>query len=139
MPPTPPPEPSWPIPQFNVHIEDLAHPGVAVFFGAVGHNPLAALRASVLASFQWLYSPQTVPRSVKTIEVVLRAMNGVAYTFGDAEHKKIHFSLNYIHDSAHRARDEVLGVLTHEVVHCYQYNAQGTCPGGLIEGVAGKL
>jgi hypothetical protein len=27
-------------------------------------------------------------------------------------------------------------VLTHELVHCYQWDAEGTCPGGLIEGVA---
>src|SRR5262249_923326 len=24
-----------------------------------------------------------------------------------------------------------------EVVHCYQFDARGTCPGGLIEGMAG--
>lgn len=64
-------------------------------------------------------------------------MDGVAYAHGDAEHKHIHFSLDYIEKSAHRARDEVLGVLTHEVVHCYQYDAQGTCPSGLTEGIAG--
>lgn len=29
-----------------------------------------------------------------------------------------------------------MGVLTHEMVHCYQYNAFGTCPSGLIEGIA---
>jgi hypothetical protein len=27
-------------------------------------------------------------------------------------------------------------VLTHELVHCYQWDAHGTCPGGLIEGIA---
>jgi hypothetical protein len=27
--------------------------------------------------------------------------------------------------------------LVHEVVHCYQYNGKGACPGGLIEGIAG--
>lgn len=27
-------------------------------------------------------------------------------------------------------------MLTHELVHCYQWDAEGTCPGGLIEGVA---
>lgn len=31
---------------------------------------------------------------------------------------------------------EVLGVLTHEAVHCFQYNGKGKCPGGLIEGIA---
>jgi len=44
--------------------------------------------------------------------------------------------LTTIQDSASRSRDEILGVLVHEVVHCYQYNAKGTCPGGLIEGIA---
>jgi len=63
-------------------------------------------------------------------------MRGVAYTTGDHHNKEIFFSLDYIKASAHRARDEIMGVLVHEVVHCYQYNAKGTCPGGLIEGVA---
>ena len=36
-----------------------------------------------------------------------------------------------------RARHEIQGVLTHEMVHCFQYNAKETCPGGLIEGIAG--
>jgi hypothetical protein len=68
-------------------------------------------------------------------------MPGVAYTTGselDSEHKEIHFSLDYIHNSISSARmtDEIMGVLTHEMVHCYQYNAFGTCPGGLIEGIA---
>jgi hypothetical protein len=31
-----------------------------------------------------------------------------------------------------------MGVLVHEIVHCYQYDAKGTCPGGLIEGIAGN-
>lgn len=132
-----PPEPSWPIPQFNLRIEDLAHPGVPIFLEAVGGNPVAALRNAVLSSFQWLYTPQTMPRNVKTIDLFLRSMDGVAYAHGDAEHKHIHFSLDYIVKSVHRAREEVLGVLTHEVVHCYQYDAQGTCPSGLIEGMAG--
>lgn len=68
-------------------------------------------------------------------------MPGVAYTTGndlDSDHKEIHFSLDYIHSaiSSSRKSDEIMGVLTHEMVHCYQYNAFGTCPGGLIEGIA---
>lgn len=67
-------------------------------------------------------------------------MGGVAYTTGsdlDDDHKEIHFSLDYIHQiSSNRKTDEIMGVLTHEMVHCYQYNAFGTCPGGLIEGIA---
>jgi hypothetical protein len=68
-------------------------------------------------------------------------MPGVAYTTGtelDSDHKEIHFSLDYIYSSVPESRKshEIMGVLTHEMVHCYQYNAFGTCPGGLIEGIA---
>ena len=69
--------------------------------------------------------------------LVLRSMRGVAHTTGDHHNKEIYLSLDYIKESASRSRDEILGVLVHEVVHCYQYNAKGTCPGGLIEGIAG--
>ena len=65
-------------------------------------------------------------------------MPGVAHTFGSDIYKEIHFSLDHIRNSAPRARDEILGVLTHEVVHCFQFTGQGApCPGGLGEGIAG--
>ncbi|PNS16865.1 hypothetical protein CAC42_4829 [Sphaceloma murrayae] len=38
--------------------------------------------------------------------------------------------------SHHQIRTELLGVICHELVHCYQWNALGTAPGGLIEGIA---
>lgn len=71
-------------------------------------------------------------------------MGGVAYTTGselDDEHKEIHFSTDYITDVQERSqgkdtRGEILGVIRHEMVHCFQYNAKGTCNGGLIEGIA---
>lgn len=67
-------------------------------------------------------------------------MDGVAYTTGsdlDDDHKEIHFSSDYIsHIDSSRRTDEILGVLTHEMVHCFQWNAKGTCNGGLIEGIA---
>ncbi|KAG6874391.1 hypothetical protein C0995_015127 [Termitomyces sp. Mi166 len=63
-------------------------------------------------------------------------MPGVAHTTGDATRKQIHYSLEYIEHTKNRARDEILGVLVHEAVHCFQYNANGTCNGGLIEGIA---
>ncbi len=34
------------------------------------------------------------------------------------------------------ARREITGVLVHELVHCFQHDGGGTCPGGLVEGVA---
>ncbi|KAF8204427.1 plant basic secretory protein [Mycena galopus ATCC 62051] len=135
MPPTPPPQPEWPLPKFNLRIEDIAHPGATIFLD--NSKVLDDLRTAVLASFQWLYAtPANAPTNVKLILLVLRPMDGVAYTFGSSSEKEIHFSLDHIANSASRARDEIMGVLVHEVVHCYQYNANGTAPGGLIEGVA---
>ncbi|PPQ79896.1 hypothetical protein CVT25_002952 [Psilocybe cyanescens] len=131
---SPSPLTSWPIPKFNIRIEDLDHEGVDIFFEAV--RPKEALRKSVLASFNWLYTLKNVPTNVKEILLVLRAMDGVAYTTGSSSHKEIHFSLNYIKDCKSRASVEFMGVLVHEVVHCYQYDARGSCPGGLVEGIA---
>ena len=55
----------------------------------------------------------------------------------DDDHKEIHFSLDYIHSQpSSRLTPEITGVLTHELVHCFQYDAEHSCPGGLIEGIA---
>jgi hypothetical protein len=64
-------------------------------------------------------------------------MDGVAYTTGSHTAKEIHFACQHIVNCADRCADEIRGVLVHEVVHCYQYNGEGVCPGGLIEGIAG--
>ncbi|KAF4612091.1 hypothetical protein D9613_004105 [Agrocybe pediades] len=136
MPPASLPSPSrpWPIPKLHLRIDDLHHEGVDIFLNVV--NPKEALHEAIMASFQWLYTPETVPRTVLQILLVLRPMDGVAYTTGTQSHKEIHFSLDHIKRSVKRARDEIMGVLVHEVVHCYQYNALDTCPGGLVEGIA---
>lgn len=67
-------------------------------------------------------------------------MDGVAYTTSsslDDDHKQIHLSLTYVAGIAcARQGDEIRGVLVHEMVHCWQWNAHGTAPGGLIEGIA---
>ncbi|KAL0068525.1 hypothetical protein AAF712_004239 [Marasmius tenuissimus] len=137
-PPSSPNEPiQWPIPKFNLKVENPAHPGVSVFFQHV--DPLSALKDAVVSSFKWLYHTlDKAPTNVDCITLILRCMDGVAYTTGGSKdsEKEIHFSLEYIKKTEARSKEEILGVLTHEVVHCYQYNARGTCPGGLIEGFA---
>lgn len=71
--------------------------------------------------------------------LVLRPMPGqVAYTFGTSGYKEMHFSLDHVVNSKSRAKEEILGVLTHEMVHCFQYNGQGQTPHGMIEGIAGS-
>lgn len=127
--------PHWHIPNFVLRVENLDHEGATVFFDNV--KPKEALKLAVETSYTWLYTPLTAPRHVETITLVLRSFDGVAYTSGTHVDKEIHFSLDYIAGSAVRAKDEIQGVLVHEVVHCYQYNGLDTCPGGLIEGIAG--
>lgn len=92
--------------------------------------------------------PHYTPPPTRSVTLVLEDMPGVAYTKGtdlDDDHKEIHFSLGYI-EGIRKAPDgstgdvtgayEIEGVLVHELVHCFQYNGRGACPGGLVEGVA---
>ena len=39
-------------------------------------------------------------------------------------------------DDRHHLSREIRGVVLHELVHCFQWDAQGTCPWGLCEGIA---
>lgn len=130
------------LPKLRLEIRDLNHEGSLAFLKAVIASK--ALEKSVQSVLSLLYhSPDsqttTVP-TTRSVTLILRSMPGVAYTTGsdlDDDHKEIHFSLDYIHGiSEARKKDEIMGVLTHEMVHCYQYNAFGTCPGGLVEGIA---
>ena len=71
-------------------------------------------------------------------------MSGVAYTKGsdlDKDHKEIHLSMDYlkgVHERSEGKLDEseILGVIRHEMVHCFQFNGKHTANGGLIEGIA---
>ncbi|KAK4156508.1 peptidase of plants and bacteria-domain-containing protein [Chaetomidium leptoderma] len=134
---------SFPPPKLRLKIQDLDHPGAAKFLGAI--NVPTVFSDAVTNVLRLLYrSPSdkhTNAPPTRSVTLILRDMDGVAYTTGtdlDNDHKEIHFSLNYINSihPASRLAHEITGVLTHELVHCYQWDAQGTCPGGLIEGVA---
>lgn len=133
---------AFPLPKLRLEVRDLSHGGSDTFLKAVVAT--RALAESVQSVLTLLYqspksSTTTVP-TTRSVTLILRPMEGVAYTTGsdlDNDHKEIHFSLDYIHKIAkNRKKDEIMGVLTHEMVHCFQYDAFGTCPGGLIEGIA---
>lgn len=132
----------FPLPKLRLEVRDLNHDGAQTFLSSV--NASTALASCIQSVLTLLYvspnSQTTTPPPTRSVTVVLRAMPGVAYTIGsdmDPDHKEIHMSLGYIQAvDASRSTDEILGVLTHELVHCFQHNAFGTCPGGLIEGVA---
>ncbi|KAI1470220.1 BSP-domain-containing protein [Daldinia caldariorum] len=139
------------LPRLRLHIQDVAHPGSSVFLSSV--NAATVLRDSIDAIHTHLYtdplssstsSSSLSPPPTRSVTLILRDMDGVAYTTGvdlDPEHhKEIHFSLRYISSvappSSSRQSAEIRGVLLHELVHCYQWNGRGRAPGGLIEGVA---
>ncbi|KAK3906873.1 peptidase of plants and bacteria-domain-containing protein [Staphylotrichum tortipilum] len=133
----------FPQPKLRLKIHDLDHPGASKFLTSV--DAATVVSTAVNNVLRLLYKTSSDRHTncppTRSVTLVLRDMDGVAYTTGtalDNDHKEIHFSLNYINSirPASRLTDEITGVLTHELVHCYQWDAQGTCPGGLIEGVA---
>lgn len=132
-------------PTLRLEIRSLSHPGATKFLTSVTASTLLSRAVSAVQTH--LYSspsPQVSSHCppTRSVTVILRDIGGVAYTTGTeldpAHHKEIHFSLGYISSISppDRLSQEIEGVLTHELVHCYQHNAQGTCPGGLIEGIA---
>jgi hypothetical protein len=131
------------IPKLRLEISDLSLAGATAFLRAV-HASDALTTAAHDVLRQLYVRPKfhgTKPPPTRSITLVVRDMPGVAYTTGidlDPEHhKEVHFSAGYIADiPADRLAEEIRGVLTHELVHCLQYNGSGTCPGGLIEGIA---
>ncbi|PFH49673.1 hypothetical protein AMATHDRAFT_62641 [Amanita thiersii Skay4041] len=125
-------------PRLSVRIENLDHKGVDVFFNAVGANPYRLLIRSIDSVIQNLYGSHSAPpNNVSSILLCLRPMEGVACTSWSGGFKEICFSLDYITSiPPDLVAPEIEGVLVHEFVHCFQYNACGTCPGGLIEGIA---
>jgi hypothetical protein len=134
--------PAFALPKLRLEIRDLNHDGTQDFLQSVIASK--AVSTAVQSVLSLLYdtpdSPITTVPTTRSVTLILRSMDGVAYTTGsdlDSDHKEIHFSLDYIRNiSSDRKAHEIMGVLTHEMVHCYQYDAFGTCPGGLIEGIA---
>ncbi|KAJ3283281.1 hypothetical protein HDU79_009195 [Rhizoclosmatium sp. JEL0117] len=85
-------------------------------------------------------TPTQSPSHVQSIHLILREMDGVAHCTGPHTHKEIHLSLQYLQSflsthSLQELRDEVEGVLVHELTHVWQNSCSGF-PGGLLEGVA---
>ncbi|KAK6525701.1 hypothetical protein TWF281_010752 [Arthrobotrys megalospora] len=131
------------VPLIRLRFNDLCDEGSSVILGS-GLNIHDVLVEAVVGVLDALYTPETAPKSVRSVTLIVRSMDGVAYTTGmdiDDDHKEIHFSTDYIAGVHERSkgkqdRQEILGVIRHEMVHCFQYNAFGGANGGLIEGIA---
>ncbi|KAK4651544.1 hypothetical protein QC762_602770 [Podospora pseudocomata] len=137
----------FPLPTLRLENRNLNHPASALLFTSI--NPATVLPDCLQNVLRLLYhtpsSHSFTPPPTRSVTLIFRDMDGVAYTTGtdlDHDHKEIHFNLNHISNVASRpnsptrVRDEIIGVITHELVHCYQWDAKHTCPGGLIEGIA---
>ncbi|KAF8514324.1 plant basic secretory protein [Hysterangium stoloniferum] len=128
---------TWLMPRLSLKIDDLSDPAIEILLTHV--KPYEAMRNAVIQVLESLYTIETQPRNVASITLILRDFAGAAHAIGNAANnadKEIHFSTRHIQASISRAQQEILGVLTHEMVHCFQYDAQGTCPAGLVEGIA---
>ena len=144
MSPAAPPPSSTPKPKrttlLRLEVRDLSQSGAQSFLSLLSAS--TALEEAVAGVLSHLYHglPAHCIPPTRSVTLVLRAMPGVAYTVGkdlDDDHKEIHFSTDYIAGVPEsRRRAEMLGVIRHEMVHCWQWNALGTAPGGLIEGIA---
>lgn len=125
----------YPTPRLRLRLDDLSHEGSKVFLAHV--QALEDFQDQVQNVLNLLYDPTATRPGTRSVTLVLRAFEGVAYTTGidlDDDHKEVHLNLNYVRPLSD-PRQEILGVLCHEAVHCFQWSAQG-CPGGLIEGIA---
>ncbi len=124
-------------PKLRLHLNDLSHEASSIFLSNIkGSEDLEMQIQNVL---DLLYNPDDIRPRTRSVTLIIRQMDGVAYTTGidlDNDHKEIHLNLRYINAIKSDPRHEILGVICHELVHCFQWNAGGTCPGGLIEGIA---
>lgn len=127
----------YPLPTLRLQLNDLADDGSSVFLSNVKGNDDIAMQVQNVLNL--LYTPASNRPGTRSVTFILRSFPGVAYTTGtelDDDHKEIHINTTYISTRQGNVRDEILGVVCHELVHCFQWNSIGTAPGGLIEGIA---
>ncbi|KAJ3231713.1 hypothetical protein HDU81_003556 [Chytriomyces hyalinus] len=108
------------------------------------HHILSMLNDRSSAVQRVLYStPETMPTDVRRIQVILSDMSGVAHTLRRPGTSEIHMSASYLegvweknHGNAQFLKDEIEGVLSHELVHVWQKKCAKDMSGGFLEGVA---
>lgn len=127
-------------PLLRLEIRDLSSEGARAFLRLIHasralEHAVDAVLSNLYAGIEKICIPGT-----RSVTLVLRDMDGVAYTTGrdiDDDHKEIHLSTRYIaHIAEARQKEEIMGVLVHEMVHCWQHSGFGSAPVGLTEGVA---
>ena len=127
-------------PLLRLELRDLSSDGSRAFLRLV--HASHALKYAVDTVLEHLYKgmdKSCIP-GTRSVTLILEDMGGVAYTTGlaiDDDHKEIHLSTKYLsHIPESRQKEEIMGVLVHEMVHCWQHSGFGSAPVGLTEGVA---
>ncbi len=124
--------------KFHLRIIDVSSQGARDTLRSIDYGAIIGDYAALV--LRLLYDRNQDQPGTRSVTLVARAMPGVAFTKGidiDNDHKEIHLSTDYIASTGPELRMlEVHGVLVHELVHCYQWDAQGTAPVGLTEGIA---
>jgi hypothetical protein len=129
-------------PKLRLHLNELSHDGTALFLSQVDACRLLPNAIGHVTKYLYTRCPGSKVPGTRSVTLVLRSMDGVAYTTGselDDDHKEIHLSLDYVQNFSKKpeeCRHEIIGVVTHEMVHCYQYSGEGAAPSGLVEGIA---
>jgi len=106
-------------PKLRLHLNDIGHPAAQIATSSLdGGLYLERAIEHVLAHLYTPYGLSEIPKA-RSVTVVLRGMDGVAYTTGlelDDLHKEIHLSLDYVAGVQSRnssgVRQEVAGVIT---------------------------
>jgi hypothetical protein len=127
-------------PLLRLELRDLSSDGSRAFLRLVhASNALEHAVDAVLTHLYTGYATSCIP-GTRSVTLILREMDGVAYTTGrdfDDDHKQIYISTKYIsHVPESRQKEEIMGVLVHEMVHAWQHSGFGSAPVGLTEGVA---
>ncbi|RMZ70037.1 plant basic secretory [Pyrenophora seminiperda CCB06] len=124
----------------RLELRDLTSNGARAFLRLVHATDALQHAVDIVLTLLYTSMPTSCIPPTRSVTLVLRDMDGVAYTTGldlDNDHKEIHLSTTYLSSiNESRQKEEIMGVLVHEMVHCWQQAACGTAPGGLIEGVA---
>jgi hypothetical protein len=109
-------------------------PGGVRFRDQIGAQ-YATQTLDAATQFIWKVFQQNTPADRKTVQKVslfVDDMDGVAYT----SNNEIHLSARYVNSYSGDLKNEITGVLYHEMTHVWQWNGNGQANGGLIEGIA---
>ncbi len=118
-------------PTINYLNEDKNSLGSKLFFMLVP-NPDSLFKSRILEVCKFLYRNPSEVRNKKTFDFRLRNDNGVAATGGNSETIDMFMSTTYLAsffkncgNNEKVMLDEIIGIITHELVHAYQNSPSG--------------